>query len=51
MFCFGNGTKEELMTVTFGTQRKTKNKCKIAVGNPERKKPHLDVGVCGRIIL
>ena len=48
--CFGNGTKEEETTVTFGTQMKTKNKCKIAIGNPERKKPYVDVGVSGRII-
>jgi hypothetical protein len=38
------------MTVTFGTQRKTKNKYKIAVGNPERKEPFVYVGVCERII-
>jgi len=39
------------MTVTFGTQRKTKNKYKIAVGNPKRKKPCVDIGVCARITL
>jgi hypothetical protein len=39
------------MTVIFGTQRKTKNKYKISVRNPERKKPYVDVGVCGRITL
>jgi len=50
-YCFGNGTKEEEMTVTVGTQRKTKNKYKIAVGNPERKKSYVDTGLCGRIIV
>ena len=45
---FGNGTKEEEVTVTFGTQRKTKNKYKIAVGNPKSKKPYVDIGVCAK---
>jgi len=48
---FGNGTEEEEMTVNFGTQRKIKKKDKIAVGNPERKKLYVDVGVWGRTIL
>jgi hypothetical protein len=37
-YCFGNETKEEEMTVNFGTPRETTNVYKIAVGNPDRKK-------------
>jgi hypothetical protein len=50
-YCFGNETNEEEMTLTFGTPRKARKECKTAARNPDRKKPFVDVGLCGGIKL
>jgi hypothetical protein len=34
-YCFRNGTKEEEITVTFGTQRKTKTTTKLQSETPK----------------